>query len=205
MPGLQSEGALVDTFPSLAPYENEEYMKSIDLVIQVFTMSKISDPQSKGLLTAIKNGAGLAGWHGGLGDSFRENVEYQFMVGGQWVSHPGGVIDYTVQITDKKDPVTKGLKEFKMKSEQYFMHVDPNVKVLATTTFSGEHAAWIEGATMPVVWKKQYGAGRVFYSSLGHVVGDFDVFEALEVLKRGIKWSSASKYEPAEKWLSPKY
>ena len=85
------------------------------------------------------------------------------------------------------------------------MHVDPNVKVLATTTFSGEHAEWIDGATMPVVWKKTYGKGRVFYTSLGHVAKDFDVPEALEILKRGIRWAALSKYEPKEEWLSPVY
>ena len=126
----------------------------------------------------------MAGWHGGIGDSFRDNVDFQFMVGGQWVAHPGGVIDYEVNITNNEDNVTKGLSDFKMHSEQYYMHVDPNVKVLATTTFSADHAEWIEGSIMPVVWKKTYGKGRVFYSSLGHVVSDFEVPEALEIMKR---------------------
>jgi type 1 glutamine amidotransferase len=168
-------------------------------------MSKISKEQAKGLREAVSSGVGLAGWHGGLCDSFRQNTEYQFMTGGQWVAHPGGIIDYSVQITDQKDPVTRGLSEFNMHSEQYYMHVDPNVKVLATTTFSGEHAPWIEGATMPITWKKMYGKGRIFYTSLGHVASDFDVPEALEMLHRGIRWASASKYAKPEKWLSPVY
>jgi len=205
LPWLKAEGAVVDTFTTLAPYADQKYMERIDLIIQIFTMSKITAEQEKGLLTAIKNGAGIAGWHGGLGDAFRENTEYQFMVGGQWVAHPGGIIDYEVTVTDKKDPVTKGLANFKMRSEQYYMHVDPNVKVLATTTFSGKHASWIEGATMPVVWKKTYGKGRVFYTSLGHVSADFNVPQALEILKRGIRWSAGSKYEPMEQWVKPVY
>jgi type 1 glutamine amidotransferase len=110
-----------------------------------------------------------------------------------------------VQIKDQDDPVTKGLNEFHMVSEQYYMHVDPNMKVLATTTFSDEHADWIDGCTMPVVWKKLYGKGRVFYSSLGHVMKDFEVPEALEIQKRGIRWASASKYEPSESWKMPVY
>jgi type 1 glutamine amidotransferase len=181
------------------------YMNDIDLVIQIFTMAEITGEQEKGLLHAVRNGMGIAGWHGGLCDSFRQNVAYQFMTGGQWVAHPGGVIDYSVEITDKKDPVTRGLKGFNMHSEQYYMHVDPNMKVLATTTFSDEHAPWIDGCTMPVVWKKNYGEGRVFYSSLGHVMKDFDVPEALEIQKRGIRWASASKYAPAESWIKPMY
>ncbi|MBN1820414.1 MAG: ThuA domain-containing protein [Prolixibacteraceae bacterium] len=205
VPWLKAEGAEVEVFNNLDKYTDKEYMDKVDLIIQTFTMSNITGPQEKGLLEAIKNGCGIAGWHGGLGDAFRQNTEYQFMVGGQWVAHPGGVIDYKVNIIDKNDPVTKGLSDFIMHSEQYYMHVDPNVKVLVTTTFSGDHADWIDGCVMPVVWKKTYGKGRVFYSSLGHVASDFNVPEALEILKRGIRWASASKYESKEKWVTPVY
>ncbi len=205
VPYLKEQGAIVTVSDSLGVYTNKEIMDNTDLIFQSWTMGKITQEQEKGLLEAVKNGVGLAGTHGGLGDSFRNNTEYQFMVGGQWVAHPGGVINYTVEITDHKDPVTKGLKNFKIKSEQYYMHVDPNVKVLATTTFSGEHGDWIEGAVMPVVWKKTYGKGRVFYIALGHTPDNFDIPEAWEMLTRGIKWASASKYEPTEKWMSPVY
>lgn len=205
MPWLEKEGAIVEAFNSLDPYADPEYMSGVDLVIQVFTMSEISKEQENGLLKAVQSGMGLAGWHGGLCDSFRQNVKYQFMTGGQWVAHPGGVIDYSVQVTDQEDPVTKGLTDFNMHSEQYYMHVDPNMKVLATTTFSGEHAEWIEGCISPVVWKKMYGKGRIFYSSLGHVMKDFQVPQAFEIAKRGIKWASASKYEPSEPWMVPVY
>lgn len=204
-PWLESEGATVDVYNSLDPYADAGYMSGIDLVIQIFTMSQISGEQENGLLQAVKAGTGIAGWHGGLCDAFRQNVEYQFMTGGQWVAHPGGVIDYSVKIVDKKDPVTKGLKGFDMHSEQYYMHVDPNMKVLATTEFSNEHADWIEDCTVPVVWKKMYGKGRVFYSSLGHVMKDFEVPEALEIMQRGIKWAAASKYDPPERWKKPVY
>ncbi len=205
VPWLESEGAEIILTDNLDKYADKELMQSVDLIIQIVTMAKITEEQEKGLLEAVKNGCGFTGWHGGIGDSFRENTEYQFMVGGQWVSHPGGVIDYSVQVTDQTDEVTKGLKDFDMHSEQYYMQVDPNVKVLATTTFSGDHAPWIEGCIVPVVWKKQYGNGRVFYSSLGHVMKDFEVPEALEIQKRGIRWAAESKYAPKEKWVSPIY
>lgn len=205
VPWMRSEGAEVVVSDTLDSYLDEKLMGSLDLVVQIWTMGQITNEQEKGLLKAIRSGVGLAGWHGGIGDSFRNNVEYQFMVGGQWVAHPGGVIDYSVQVTDKKDPITKGLKDFDMHSEQYYMHVDPNVKVLATTKFSAEHAPWIEDCVIPVVWKKYYGDGRVFYSSLGHVMKDFEVPEALEIQKRGIRWAAESKYHPKEKWTSPVY
>ncbi|MEZ5071743.1 MAG: ThuA domain-containing protein [Bacteroidales bacterium] len=204
-PWLEAEGASVDVHDNLDPYADKAYMEGIDLVIQIVTMSQISREQEAGLLEAIRSGTGIAGWHGGLCDSFRQNVEFQFMAGGQWVAHPGGVIDYDVQVVDQEDPVTAGLGDFHMKSEQYYMHVDPNVKVLATTRFNADHAPWIDGCTMPVAWKKMYGKGRVFYSSVGHVMKDFEVPEALEILQRGIRWASASRYEAPESWIRPVY
>jgi hypothetical protein len=141
-------------------------------------------------LATIKAGTGLAGWHGGMADSFRNNVEYQWMVGGQWVAHPGNIIDYTVNITNHDDPITAGLADFQMHSEQYYMHVDPSNEVLATTTFDGTYAPWVAGTVMPVVWKRMWGAGKVFYSSLGHVARDFDVPEAKEIVRRGMLWAT---------------
>ncbi len=205
VPWMREEGADVTVSDTLEAYEDNRLMSSLDLVVQVWTMGQISGDQEKGLVNAVRNGCGIAGWHGGLGDSFRNNVEYQFMIGGQWVSHPGGIIDYRVNIIDSDDYVTSGLRDFDMNSEQYYMHVDPNMKVLATTTFTDEHASWIGGAVIPQVWKKYYGDGRVFYSALGHVVSDFEVNEALEIQKRGIRWAAESKYHPHEKWMSPVY
>lgn len=205
VPWMEKEGAEVLVFDHLDCYTDTSIMNHIDLIVQVWTMGQISKEQLQGLTSAVKRGVGLAGWHGGLGDSFRESTEYQFMVGGQWVAHPGGVIDYQVNILDTGDEVTAGLEDFQMKSEQYYMHVDPNVKVLVTTRFKGDHAEWIEGSVIPVVWKKYYGKGRVFYNSLGHVATDFKVPEALEMMKRGITWAGNSLYAPKEEWLTPVY
>lgn len=205
VPWMKSAGAEVFVYDNLSCYQDSVLMQKVDLIVQTWTQGNISREEEKGLLDAVKRGVGIAGWHGGLGDSFRNNVEYQFMVGGQWVAHPGGVVPYEVNIVNKKDPVTRGLKDFNMKSEQYYMHVDPNVKVLVTTTYNGNHAFWIDGAVMPVVWKKMYGKGRVFYSSLGHVAKDFEIPEILEIVKRGICWSALSLYERNEEWISPVY
>lgn len=204
VPWMESEGAIVTVSNTLDSYVNLD-LKSFDLIVQAWTMGTITNPQEKALLEAVKSGVGIAGWHGGLGDSFRNNTEYQFMVGGQWVAHPGGVIDYRVNITDHKDAVTKGLKDFDMHSEQYYVQMDPNVKVLATTTFTDKAASWIGGAVIPIAWKKAYGKGRVFYSSLGHVATDFNVPEAIEIQKRGIRWACVSKFEPMEEWKNPIY
>ena len=187
---LNDEGYETEISNTLDTLLDTEKINALDLIVPVWTMSKIGKEQLNNLLTAIENGVNIGGWHGGMADAFRDSVDYQFMVGGQWVAHPGNIIDYTVQITDNEHPITAGLSDFAMHSEQYYLHVDPSNKVLATTTFSGEHCAWIDATVMPVVWTRQWGKGRVFYSSLGHVLTDFDVPEAREIVRRGLLWAS---------------
>jgi len=186
---LRDAGLQVETSTTLDSYLDEKRMMSLDLVVQHWTMGKITGDQCNGLCKAVREGGvGLAGLHGGLCDSFREATEYQFMTGGQWVAHPGGVIDYRVHIVDHADPITAGLNHFNMHSEQYYMHADPSNHVLATTTFE------FNGCTMPCVWKRSYGKGRVFFTSLGHVAADLDAFEPREILRRGMLWAAESKH-----------
>lgn len=187
---LQNHGYDVDRHPSLNILADAGVMAGFDLIVPVYTQSTITPEQEQGLLGAVKAGAGLGGWHGGMGDAFRNNPEYQFACGGQWVAHPGNIIDYTVNIIDRDDSITAGLDDFSMRSEQYYLHVDPSNEVLATTTFSDEHAPWIGGTVMPVVWKRRYGEGKVFYCSLGHVDADFDVPEARIITERGLLWAT---------------
>ena len=162
----------------------------MSLIVPIYTMSKIEKEELDNLTAAVRNGVGLAGYHGGMCDAFRDAVDYQFMCGGQWVAHPGGIIDYRVDIVAPDDPIVQGLESFAYRSEQYYMHVDPSNEVLATTTFSGEHASWIKGVVMPVVWKRKHGAGRVFYSSLGHVASEFEVPQMRAILRRGLLWAA---------------
>lgn len=189
-PLLEAAGFTVDISDSLDVYLDAARMRSYAVISQVYTMSTITREQEQGLLDAIESGVGFAGWHGGMADAFRNNTNYQFMVGGQWVAHPGNIIDYTVNITAHEDPITVGLADFAMHSEQYYMHVDPSNVVLATTTFSGQYCPWIDGVVMPVVWKRQWGAGRIFYASVGHVAADFNVPEAKEIVRRGLLWAA---------------
>ena len=194
-PWLKEQGFDVEISNTLDSYLDAAKLKSLDLIVQAVTQAAITSEQEKGLLDAVMGGVGIAGWHGGLADSFRSSVNYEYMIGGQWVAHPGGVIDYEVNIVDPMDPITAGLTDFKMHSEQYYMQVDPNNKVLATTRFSGRYDRWIKGVVMPVVWKKPFGKGRVFYTSLGHVASDFDVPQAREIVKRGILWAARAMKE----------
>lgn len=188
---LEKEGFEVRVANDLHVYTETEYMQSLSVVVPIWTMSDIRPAELNGLMNAVASGVGLAGWHGGMCDSFRVQTGYQFMTGGQWVAHPDGIVDYTVNITNKTDPITKGLSDFKMKSEQYYLHTDPGNEVLATTTFGdNKEAPWVKGTVMPVVWKRVWNKGRVFYSSLGHVAKDFDVPEAKEIQRRGILWAA---------------
>ena len=162
----------------------------LNLVVPIVTLAKIEKSQLDTLSSAVRGGLGLAGFHGGMGDAFRDAVEYHFMCGGQWVAHPGNIIDYRVNVLRRDDPVMQGIEDFDYRSEQYYMHVDPSNEVLATTTFSGEHAAWIKGVVMPVVWKRKHGEGRVFYSALGHVAAEFEVAPMRTILRRGMVWAA---------------
>jgi type 1 glutamine amidotransferase len=161
-----------------------------DLVVPMITMSRIEKPELAGLLAAVRAGTGLAGFHGLMCDSFRNDPDYQFMTGGQWVAHPGNIIDYTVDVTRPDDPVMAGIASFPYRSEQYYMHVDPANEVLATTTFDGRLFDEIDGVVMPVVWKRRYGRGRVFYSALGHVADEFAVPEMRTIFERGALWAA---------------
>ena len=189
LPWLENQGFNVTVSNSLEIYTDKEKMATYDLIIQLWTMGEMTKEETDGLLEAVKNGTGLAGCHGGTGDSFRSNTNYLFMAGAQFAAHPGGQVEFTVNFEKHDDPITKGLSDFTVNSEQYYMLVDPAVEVLASTTFNGEHAYWIEGVKMPVVWKKYFGKGKVFYSSVGHSMEDFEVFEVFEVMKRGILWA----------------
>ena len=201
-PWLEEQGYDVEVSDTLTAYEDLDMLKSLDLVVPVWTQGTITEEQEHNLLEAIWSGVGVAGWHGCMADSFRMSTDYQFMVGGQWVSHPGGFIDYEVNILDTGDPITAGLADFRLRTEQYYMHVDPNNEVLATTTFKGDQPVsgrssydcpWIDGTIMPVVWKRMWGEGRVFYCSIGHKIEDLVVPEANTMIKRGMLWASRSE------------
>lgn len=189
---LREAGFEVTISDTLDVYCDAGILAQNDLIVQCWSMGDISRDQLGGLLKAVESGVGFGGWHGGSADSFRNHPDYQFLVGGQWVAHPGGIIDYRVNITNHSDPITAGLEDFDMRSEQYYMHVDPSNEVLATTTFTGDTFPWINGTVMPVVWKRRWGKGNVFYSSLGHVSKDFDVPQAREIVRRGLLWAARS-------------
>jgi uncharacterized protein len=189
IPTLEAAGLTVTLAESLAIFDEPEFLARQDLIVLCWTRGELTPSQESNFVGAVAAGTGLAGWHGGLCSAFHANREYQFMTGGQFVVHPGGIQDYTVQITRPDDPIVAEVADFPVHSEQYYMHVDPSNDVLATTTFDGAIHGWIVGVTMPVVWKRRHGAGRVFYSSIGHVAADFDNEPAFTIMARGMLWA----------------
>ncbi|WP_404402597.1 ThuA domain-containing protein [Pelagibacterium halotolerans] len=186
---LSDDGFAVEVVEGTAAFADAG-LSELSLIVPVITQAKIEKAELDNLCAAVEGGIGLGGFHGGMGDSFRDQIAYHFMVGGQWVAHPGDIIDYRVEVTAPDDPIMEGVGSFEYRSEQYFMHVDPGNEVLATTTFDGTHAPWLKGTVMPVVWKRRHGAGRVFYSALGHVAAEFEVPEMATVLRRGLNWAA---------------
>jgi type 1 glutamine amidotransferase len=191
---LVSEGFEVEVSDSLESFSDPEKLKQLHLIIPVWTMGELKNEYANNVASAVESGVGLAGCHGGMCDAFRNNTTWQFLTGSQWVAHPGNSgVEYTVNIKkNSSSPIIEGLDDFSVKSEQYYIHIDPAVNVLASTRFpvaGGPHAA--NGAVdVPVVYTKLWGKGRVFYNSLGHNSAVFNIPEASRLMRNGFLWAS---------------
>ncbi len=193
---LKKHGFEVEIADTLEPLADVEKLKKLDLIVPVWTMGKIEKEQAEAVSEAVASGVGIAGCHGGMCDAFRESVLWQFITGGNWVAHPGGDgVEYVVNIRNSSSVLVDGIKDFTVRSEQYYLHVDPAVEVLATTRFPT--VTWYHSSNrqvdMPVIWTKRWGHGRVYYTSLGHHADIFDIPEALETLRRGLLWAAEGK------------
>jgi type 1 glutamine amidotransferase len=193
---LEEEGYSVDVSDTLNSFEDVERLKALHLIVPIWPMGEISNEQCNAVSEAVASGVGLAGCHGGMCDAFRNSVQWQFMTGGNWVAHPGSDgVDYMVNMAHSSSPIVRGIQDFKVSSEQYYMHVDPANEVLATTRFPT--ATWYHSANgevdVPVVWTRRWGLGRVFYNSLGHHADIFDIPEALQLMRQGFQWAAEGK------------
>ncbi len=191
---LSAEGFNVEVSDTLAAFESDG-LRKLDLIVPVWTMGEITQPQVNAVCEAVAAGTGLAGCHGGMCDAFRACPEWQFLTGGQWVAHPGDTnAVYTVEIdASVPHPVTDGLSSFEVASEQYYLHTDPGNTVLATTRFPntahpGPHSQ--NPCDMPQVWTKMYGQGRVFYTAIGHRAADLETGTSREIYRRGLLWAA---------------
>jgi type 1 glutamine amidotransferase len=192
---LTNENFDVEVYDTLDAFKDND-LTAYDLIFPAWTMGQISGEQRSAVSKAVASGVGLAGNHGGICDAFRNDTEWQFMCGGNWVSHPGNDgTPYKVNIKNNSSVITLGLNDFDVASEQYYLHVDPAVEILATTPFPVANGPHITNkhVDMPTVWTKMWGYGRVFYTALGHHDDVFDIYEAGEILRRGMLWAADGK------------
>ena len=194
---LEKNGYSCELTDRLDCLSDEKNYKELDLIVPCWTMGEIPNEYVELISKAVGAGVGLAGCHGGMCDAFRNNTLWQFICGGQWVSHPGGDgVEYTVHINKGSSPIVEGLDDFEMASEHYYLHVDPSIEVLATTRFPTISYYHISNkpVDMPVAWTKYWGNGRVFYLSLGHHDDIFDKFPTSQILmERGLLWAGAGR------------
>jgi type 1 glutamine amidotransferase len=186
---LESEGFRVTVTPDYTALGGAD-IGSYDLIVPQVTGGELDRENSIRLCAAVEAGSGYAAFHHGIATSFPGNARMRFLGGCTFATHPGDIITYRVDPKVTDDPIMAGIASFEHTSEQYYMHVDPTVEVLATTTFSGVHAPWKTGAVMPVVYKSAYGAGRVFYTALGHVPAELDNPSIKTILVRGLLWAA---------------
>jgi type 1 glutamine amidotransferase len=194
---LEAEGFHVETTDKLDTLSDLEMLMNLDLIVPLWTMGQIDNTYVQNVSKAVGSGVGLAGCHGGMCDAFRDNTEWQFITGGQWVSHPGGDgIEYMVNICKGSSPIIDSIEDFMVKSEHYYLHIDPSIEILATTRFPlvNYYHSSNKPVDMPVAWTKMWGNGRVFYTSLGH---NDDVFDnappAQIIMSRGMLWAAEGK------------
>ena len=165
-------------------------LATADLLVPIITGETLERGHANTLIEAVRGGLGLAGAHGALATSFKESADFRYVAGVTWVAHPGNIIDFRVSIIRQDDQLMQGIPDFDYRSEQYYLHYDPSVEILATTTFTGEYDPVSRNITMPVVFKRHFGAGRVFYSALGHAAAEFDHPQMRLILRRGLEWAA---------------
>jgi uncharacterized protein len=205
LPFLRDNGYEVRVEESHEVYADAEVLGATDLIVQSVTMSEISHDQLKGLRAAIAAGTGMAGWHGGIADSYRNNSDYLQLIGGQFATHPSkepslccgtqedNYLKYTVEITDlgRKHPVTEGLEDFELDTEQYWVLHDDLIDVLATTTHPVQpYHPWHRPITSPAVWTRLWGEGRIMVATPGHSVDILEDANVRTIMERGMLWAT---------------
>ncbi|MFE5307829.1 ThuA domain-containing protein [Isoptericola sp. NPDC056605] len=205
LPFLREQGFEVRVETDNEVYADADTMAATDLVLQCVTMSQISGPALQGLRAAVEAGTGLAGWHGGIADSYRASSDYLQLVGGQFATHPGkephlrvgdgsdNFLRHTVELTDlgREHPITAGLDDVELETEQYWVLHDDLIDVLATTTHPApDWHPWHRPVTSPAVWTRQWGAGRVFVATPGHSVDVLENPSVRTIVERGLLWAS---------------
>ncbi|MFI5933954.1 ThuA domain-containing protein [Actinoplanes sp. NPDC051494] len=207
-PFLENAGYSVRVSDSPGPYADPDEMARTDLIVQCVSMGEIDDDQIAGLRAAVAAGTGFTGWHGGIVDSYRASTEYLQLVGGQFVTHPGkepgecgggpedNFLPHTVEVTPlgRTHPVTAGLDDFALESEQYWVLHDDLIDVLATTTHPVRPwQPWHRPVTSPAVWTRLWGAGRIVVTTPGHSLDVLEHPSVRTIIERGMVWATPTR------------
>ncbi len=205
IPFLKDNGYDVRIEESTKIYADAEYMAGVDLIMQCMTMTTIEKDEFEGLRTAVENGTGMAGWHGGIADSYRNTSDYLHLIGGQFACHPGkhpdeltggqpdNYVPYTVNMLPAAadHPITRGIGDFDLVTEQYWVLTDEYIDVLATTTQKvREWDPWNREVTSPAIWTRQWGQGRIFVATPGHNTDVLKDSNVRTIIERGLLWAS---------------
>ena len=208
LPFLESHGFLVRVEDSNEVYADEAVMAEVDLVVQSVTMSEISREAFTGLRAAVERGTGLAGWHGGIADSYRNNSDYLQLIGGQFATHPSkhpdrcagdetdNFLPHSIELTDlgREHDIMAGLEDFTLNTEQYWVLHDDLIDVLATTTHPVQpYHPWHRPITSPAVWTRLWGAGRIFVATPGHSLDVLRDDNVRTIIERGMLWASRTE------------
>jgi len=204
IPALEAANFVIDTEDTPEIYADPVAMARYDLIVQCFTLGSATVDEVAGVRAAVAAGAGFGGWHGGLIDSFRASTDYLQFTGAQFAAHPHEAADrgrtdieayrsYTVHVSPQgaEHPIMQGVKDFDLFTEQYWVLTDDLNEVLATCELvPGDGDEWPRPATMPVFWTRQWGAGRIFATSLGHTVDVLEIPVVRGVIERGLVWAA---------------
>ena len=163
-------------------------LDGLALLVPNWSWGQLSRPQEAAIVAAVERGLGLVGTHGGMGDAARGSLAYQWLVGGQFVAHPGDVCPHRVTF-DSGSTLLGDLPAVELMTERYVMLVDPAVTVHARLTLGADPLPWLDGVQLPVAWTRRWGAGRVAYLSVGHSVDDLRVPEMATAFERLAGWA----------------
>jgi type 1 glutamine amidotransferase len=206
LPFLGEHGYDVRVEDTTAVYADADYLSRVDVVVQTTTMSTIEGEELRGLISAVRRGTGLAGWHGGIADSYRSSSDYLQLIGGQFACHPpkaapdglsgeaaDNFVRHTIDIVPERadHPIVAGISDFALTTEQYWVLSDDYNDVLATTTLAArDFDPWHRPVTCPAIWTRRWGEGRVFVSTPGHDLATVSDQNVRTIIERGILWAS---------------
>jgi len=178
-----------------------------DVLVFYHMWQEITNEQAHTLADCISKGKPMVVLHHSI-CAFDDWPEYTNIIGGKYFHKPTSIngveypassyihdLHFNVKIVDPKNPVTRGLSDFRIFDETYKgFYVSDDVTPLLTTD---------EPSSTPVIgWAKTYGKARIVTLQSGHDVPTFQNPDFIKLLKQAIEWVYQGA-PPAAARLSP--